>query len=315
MTAGTAAITVNSLTAGVQGITATYSGDGLYFLGSSGGLPLGSINTVAGDGLPSYAGDGGDGGKATAAKIDFPGSVAVDSAGDLFIADTDNNRIREVNAATGVITTVAGNGTPGYSGDNGLATSAELDGPYGIAVDSHGDLFIADTYNSCIREVNASTHDISTVAGNGNEGYSGDGGLATNAELDEPSGIAVDSSGNLFIADTYNSCIREVNASSRDISTIAGNGNEGYSGDGGAATNAELDGPGGVAVDAGGDMFIADTYNDRIREVKARHHFHRRRQRHRGLQRRRRTGHQRRAGRALRCRRGRQRKPVHRRHL
>src|SRR5208282_1277369 len=141
------------------------------------------------------------GGLATAAQLDYPYSVAVDAAGDLFVVDTGNDRIREVNASTHVITTVAGNGTFGYSGDGGLATNAELDEPYGIAVDAAGDLFIADTFNSVIREVNASTHIITTVAGNGTPGYSGDGGLATNAELDLPTSVAVDGGGNLFIVD------------------------------------------------------------------------------------------------------------------
>ena len=207
----------------------------------------------------------------------------MDAAGDLFIADTGNNCIREVNAATGVITTVAGNGTAGYSGDGGLATAAELYYPYGIAVDAAGDLFIADTDQGRIREVNHATHDITTVAGNGTVGYSGDGGQATDAELDYPYGVAMDATGNLFIADTDNIVIREVNASHDIITTVAGNGTEGYSGDGGPATAAELDYPHGVAVDASGDLFIADTYNDRIREVNARHrhHHHRRRQRNR----------------------------------
>ncbi len=269
LAAGTAAIKIHSLTAGTHGIVATYHGDGLYFQGSSGSLPLGTIGTVAGNGLASY---GGDGGAATAAQIDFPSGVAVDAAGDLFIADTDNNRIREVNASTHVITTVAGNGNYGYSGDGGLATNAELDSPYGIAVDAAGDLFIADSYNSVIREVNVGTHIISTVAGNGDYGYSGDGGLATAAELDEPMGVTVDASGNLFIADSYNSVIRKVTASTHDISTVAGNGNYGYSGNGGLATAAELDVPTGVAVDASGDFFIADSYNNVIREVAASTH-------------------------------------------
>ena len=133
------------------------------FKASSGSLPFGSIGTLAGNGLPSYSGDGG---LAAAAQLDLPYGVAVDSAGDVFIADSGNNRIREVNAATHDITIIAGNGTAGYSGDGGPATNAELYSPSGIAVDSAGDLFIADTSNSVIREVNATTHVITTVAGN-----------------------------------------------------------------------------------------------------------------------------------------------------
>ena len=128
----------------------------------------------------------------------------MDAAGDLFIADTGNNVIREVNHATGVITTVAGNGTDGYSGDNGPATAAELDDARGVAVDAAGDLFIADTGNNVIREVNHATGVITTVAGNGTAGYSGDNGPATAAELDCPAGVAVDAAGDLFIADTDN---------------------------------------------------------------------------------------------------------------
>ena len=130
--------------------------------------------------------------------------MAVDSAGDIFIADTGNNRIREVNHATGVITTVAGNGTAGYSGDGGPATAAELDVPAGVAVDAAGDIFIADTATTRIREVNHATGMITTVAGNGTPGYSGDGGPATAAELNYPEGVAVDTAGDLFIADTDN---------------------------------------------------------------------------------------------------------------
>ena len=151
----------------------------------------------------------------------------MDSAGDLFIADTGNNVVREVNASTGAITTVAGNGTAGYSGDNGPATAAELASPAGVAVDSAGDLFIADTGNNVIREVNLSTGMITTVAGNGTDGYSGDGGQATAAELNDPEGVAVDSAGDLFIADTGNNVIREVNPPRGVITTVAGNGTDG----------------------------------------------------------------------------------------
>ena len=136
--------------------------------------------------------------------------MAVDADGNLYIADAGNNRIREVNLSTGVITTVAGNGTPGYSGDNGPATAAELV-PEGVAVDASGNLYIADSDNERIREVNHGTGVITTVAGNGTPGYSGDNGPATAAELYYPEGVAVDASGNLYIADTVNDVIREVN--------------------------------------------------------------------------------------------------------
>jgi len=221
----------------------------------------GIITTVAGNGTAGYAGDGGT---ATNARLDLPYGVAVDAFGDLFIADTDNNRIREV-TTNGVITTVAGNGGEGFSGDGGAATNAELNHAAGVAVDSAGDLFIADEYNARIREVGTNGN-ITTVAGTGHWGYSGDGGAATNAEFNYATGVAVDSAGNLFIADSGNNRIRRVDPNGI-ITTVAGNGTRGYSGDGGAATNARLTNPSGVAVDAFGDLFIADTGNDHVREV------------------------------------------------
>ena len=175
--------------------------------------------------------------------------------------------IREVVKATGDIITVAGNGNAGYSGDGGPATAAELNGPNGVAVDSAGDLFIADTDNNVVREVVKATGDIITVAGNGTAGYSGDGGPATAAELNGPDGVAVDSAGDLFIADTVNNVVREVVKATGDIITVAGDGTAGYSGDDGPATAAELDDPGRVAVDSAGDLFIADGGNNVVREV------------------------------------------------
>jgi sugar lactone lactonase YvrE len=221
----------------------------------------GIITTVAGNGAQGYSGDGGP---ATNAKLHFPQGVAVDAGGNLFIADTGNERIRKV-GTNGIITTVAGNGTWGYSGDGGPATRAEMNYPTGVAVDASGNLFIGDYDNQRIREVGTNGI-ITTVAGNGAQGYSGDGGPATNVELNDPFGVAVDASGNLFIADAGNGVIRKVGTDGI-ITTVAGNGTWGYSGDGGAATNAELYRPDGVAVDASGNLFIADTDNQRIREV------------------------------------------------
>ncbi|HXW16835.1 MAG TPA: choice-of-anchor D domain-containing protein [Candidatus Acidoferrales bacterium] len=224
-----------------------------------------AISTVAGNGSPGYKGDGGI---ATSAELAIPEGVAVDSAGNIYIADTNNNVVRMVNASTGIISTFAGTGAVGYGGDGGLATSAQLNNPYGLAVDSAGNVYIADANNQRIRKVNASTGDISTVAGNGTEGYSGDSGPATNAELYFPQGVAVDIAGNLYIVDTYNNRIRKVNTSGM-ISTVAGNGTPGYSGDGDPATSAELDNPAAVAVDSAGNLYIADAVNERIREVNA----------------------------------------------
>jgi len=223
--------------------------------------PSGMITTVAGNGSKGYFGDGGS---ATQASLYDPMGVAVDSSGDLYIADSYNHRIRKVDPS-GIITTVAGNGTSGYSGDGGSATQASLYDPMGVAVDSTGNIYIADSYNHRIRKVDPSGI-ITTVAGNGSYGYSGDGGPATSAMLDYPGGVAVDPAGNLYIADTGNHCLRKVDPSGR-ITTVAGNGSYGYSGDGGPATSAMLDYPGGVAVDTSGNIYIADEYNERIRKV------------------------------------------------
>jgi sugar lactone lactonase YvrE len=226
----------------------------------------GIITTVAGNGTAGYSGDGG---AATSAELNTPIGVAVDGAGNLYIADNTKSRVREVSAGTGIITTVAGNGTTGYSGDGGAATSAELNAPTGVAVDGAGDLYIVDFGNNRIRKVSAGTGNriITTVAGSGTAGYSGDGGLATNAELLNPYGVAVDSAGDLYIADSTNNRIREVSAGTGFISTVAGNGTGGYSGDGGASTSAELSGPSGVALDSAGNLYIADSGNNRVREV------------------------------------------------
>ena len=195
----------------------------------------------------------------------------MDASGDLFIP-TDNV-VREVDHSSGLITTVAGNGISGFSGDGKAATDAELDGPDAVAVDAAGDLFIASGWDNRIREVDHSTGVITTIAGNGardysgNNGYSGNGGVATNAELGCADGIAVDAAGDLFIADSGNNVIREVNHSTDVITTTAGDGTAGYSGDGGSPTSSQLQYPGGVAVDAVGDLFIADSGNNVIREV------------------------------------------------
>jgi sugar lactone lactonase YvrE len=222
----------------------------------------GIINTVAGS---ANQGFGGDGGPATSAELYCPKGVAVDSNGNIYIADFDNNRIRKVTASTGKISTVAGNGTAGYNGDNIAATSAMLNLPTGVALDSAGNIYIADTWNSRIRKVTTAGI-ISTVAGNGAAGYSGDGIAATSTKLGEPAAVALDSAGNIYIADTWNNRVREVTTAGI-ISTVAGNGAFGGSGDGGAATSAELFEPTGVAVDTSGNIYVADTWNNRIREV------------------------------------------------
>jgi sugar lactone lactonase YvrE len=224
------------------------------------------ITTVAGIGpsYPYYLPFSGDGGAATNASLYYPSGVAFDASGNLYIADNDNNRIRKVDT-NGIITTVAGNGQNGYSGDGGAATNASLEGPFGVACDTSGNLFIADLFNNRIRKVDTNGI-ITTVAGNGGAGYSGDGGAATNASLYYPEGVAVDTMGNLYIADYQNSRIRKVNTNGI-ITTVAGKIGFGYSGDGGAATNATLYLPTAVAFDASGNLYIADADNERIRKV------------------------------------------------
>jgi trimeric autotransporter adhesin len=173
----------------------------------------------------------------------------------------------QASGQSGIITTVAGNGNPGFSGDGGPATAASLSEPSGVAVDASGNLFIADLRNNRVRKVSASG-EITTVAGNGDAGFSGDGGPATAASLNQPTDVAVDASGNLFIADDYNQRIRKVSVDGI-ITTFAGNGASGFSGDGGPAASAAFYYPSAVAVDASGNLFISDTANCRIRKVSA----------------------------------------------
>ena len=222
----------------------------------------GVISTVAGTGTAGFSGDGG---AATAAQLRNPQDVALDAAGNLYIVDTGDHRIRKVNSA-GVISTVAGSGAQGFSGDGGAATAAQLNQPRGVALDGAGNLYIADWANHRIRKVDVSSGNISTVAGTGTAGFSGDGGAATSAQLDNPYGVAVDGASNLYIADENNNRIRKVN-SSGNISTVAGTGTAGFSGDGGAATSAQLDNPYVVALDGAGNLYIADGGNHRIRKV------------------------------------------------
>ena len=224
----------------------------------------GIITTIVGDGNWGFSGDGGP---ATSAELSYDTNLAIDSAGNLYIADKYNMRIRKVSAATGIITTVAGNGTAGYSGDGGPATSAKLDWPFGVAVDAVGNLYIADLDNNVIRKVTASTGFITTIAGNGTAGYSGDSGAATSAKLNGPYDVAFDAAGNLYISDSNNHVIRKVAAGTGIISTVAGNGTQGYSGDGGPAVNAELGPPWDITTDASGNVYIADYGNDAIRAV------------------------------------------------
>jgi streptogramin lyase len=263
----------------------------------------GIISTIAGNGVAGFSGDGG---LANQATLFGPRGVAVDSNGNIYIADTDNNKIRKINASDGIISTIAkelngpngiavdslnnvyiaeyysnvirkidknGNittiagtlNTSGFSGDGGTATSAKLSGPSGIAVDSNGNIYIADTSNQRIRKIDAKGI-ITTIAGNGVAGFSGDGGTATSALLNNPIGLAVDSLNNVYIAEYYSNVIRKIDAKGI-ISTIAGNGGGGFLGDGGTATSALLSKPRGIAVDSNGNIYIVDTFNQRIRKI------------------------------------------------
>ena len=217
------------------------------------------ITTFAGTGI--YGGNG-DGGAATSSQLNYPDGVSVDISGNVYIADTHNNKIRMVNS-TGIITTMAGNGTIGGGGDRGAATSAQLAGPYGISVDISGNVYIADTFNHKIRMVTR-VGIITTFAGTGFAGDSGDGGAAISAQLNGPFGVSVGISGNVYIADSSNSKIRIVD-STGIIRTFAGTGVGGSSGDGKAATSATLGYPTGVSVDISGNVYIAD--NNKIRMV------------------------------------------------
>lgn len=243
----------------------------------------GIISAYAGNGTPisvngtqTYSAYSGDGGLATSAPLYAPSACALDSSGNLYVADSADNVIRKITPATGIITTVAGNGFGfrssggGFSGDGGPATQAELDHPDGVAVDSAGDLFISDTFNLRVREVNGSTGIITTIAGNGKNGVYSSGGPATGALIGTPYQLALDASGNLYIAEV--NVIAKLNLATGMISTVAGSSTQLTEnlmdlGDGGPATQAMFGSAGGVALDAAGNIFIADGGNNRVRKV------------------------------------------------
>ena len=229
------------------------------------------ITTIAGNGTLGYSGDGG---AATSAELSMPYSVALDSSGNIYIADWGGSVIRKVNASTGIISTIAGTGTQGYSGDDGPATSAQISAPYGIAVDTSGNVYFSDENNNRIRKVTASSGVISTIAGTGVQGYSGDGGPATSSMLSLPMGLALDSAGNIYFADHGNNRIRKIAVSGGYISTVAGGGGLGNSPDGTLATNAYLNATSHVFIDASDNIFFDEDNSDddnnyKVREVPA----------------------------------------------
>ena len=225
-------------------------------------ISTGIITTIAGNGAFGFNGDNI---MATAAKLSAPYAVAVDAAGNVYIADRSNSRIRKVSTA-GIITTIAGTSSAGYSGDNGAANSAQLSAPTGITLDAAGNLYIADYNNNVVRKITASSGIITTVAGNSTQGYTGDGFPAINANLYHPTGVTIDGSGNIYIADNGNNVVRKVTVSTGIITTVAGNNTQGFSGDNGSATAAQLNHPWGVSV-IGTNLYVSDYANFRIRKV------------------------------------------------
>ncbi|HEY6392401.1 MAG TPA: SMP-30/gluconolactonase/LRE family protein [Bryobacteraceae bacterium] len=278
---------------------------GILWAASAWGQQQYTISTFAGTNVQGFSGDSG---APASAQLGLPGRIALDSSGKIYFADGANNRVRLISGGT--ITTYAGNGTAGFAGDGSAATNAKLNDPIGLALDSSGNLYIADAGNNAIRKVTTSGT-ISTIAGNNTAGYSGDGGAATSAQLNDPVAVAVDTSGNVYIADANNFVIRMISGTT--ISTIvggaatpftqlnhpdglalgpggilyiadtgnkriakfangaltsfAGNGTSTFAGDNGPAINASLNDPVGVAVDAAGNVYIADTFHNRIRKV------------------------------------------------
>jgi trimeric autotransporter adhesin len=224
----------------------------------------GAIQTVAGKQGRGFTGDGGP---ATSALLDTPGAITVDAAGNLYFYDTNNHRIRSVKAATGVIDTLVGTGETGYNGEGGDARDTQIGHVGGLALDAAGNLYFSDASNSRIRRVDAETNVVTTVAGTGEPGFEGDGGPATEAQLQYPAGVVVDVDGSVIFADRYNNRIRRVDGDSGIITTVAGLGLPGYAGDGGPALHALLDKPNGVALDQAGVLYIADTSNHAIRAV------------------------------------------------
>ena len=223
-----------------------------------------NITTVAGTGATGYNGDGIP---ATSAQLNGVQGLALDGAGNIYIADISNNRIRKITVSTGFISTIAGTGTPGYNGDGILATTAQINIPSALAFDGNGDLYFADRSNSRIRKITTSTGIINTIAGTGTGGYNGDGIPATAAQINSPNEVSFDASGNLYIADWLNNRVRKINMTTGIISTIAGTGTAGYNGDGINAAAAQINGPCGIIFDNAGNIYIAEFGGARVRKI------------------------------------------------
>ena len=252
-----------------------YIGDSANYDVRKVALSSGVITLYAGTGTAGFSGNGA---AATKASLYGPTACAVNAAGNLYIADEANNQIRKIDASTGVISAVAGNaadaGTAfgGFSGDGGLATLAEINHPWGMVFDSAGNLYFADTGNQRVRKVDASTGFISTIAGTGDYGNSGGGGPATKAKLSNPEQLALDHAGNLYICEQGVSVIAKLNLATGILTIVAGNGQPTETtglGDGGPATKAGFDSPGGIALDTAGNLYISDTGNNRVRKIDA----------------------------------------------
>lgn len=223
----------------------------------------GKVIDFAGNGRAGYSGDGF---LAEDAQINGPAGLAIDKENNVYVAEIFNNVVRKIDSKTRIITTIAGNGENGFSGDGGPATQAKLNGPEGVCVDESYNVYIADTFNQRIRKVDSKTGIINTIAGNGEAGYSGDDGDACNAKLNRPCGVVVDSKRNVYISDYGNDRVRKVDKLGK-ISTFAGVGKHGYSGDGGPAKDAMINDVYGLAIDKQDNVYIVDSLNFAIRKV------------------------------------------------
>lgn len=223
----------------------------------------GIVHTFIGIDQPGYSGDGGI---AKEALINGPAGVAIDSNNDVYVVEIFNNIVRKIDTRTNIVSTIAGYGDKGFSGDGGSAVNAKLNGPEGVFVDLHGSIYIADTWNQRIRKIEAKTGIIKTIAGNGEAGFSGDGGNACNASLNRPSGVVVDSIGNVYFNDYNNERIRKIDINGI-ISTFAGTGEFGFTGDDGPANQAKINDVYGLAIDKHDNLYFVDSLNFAIRKI------------------------------------------------